>query len=166
MKKNEELKHYTKKKLNKKNYIIIIAPIVLSIILIVSIAIYVFIFTNPSNKLKRYLEDKNYICNKEVCSKEEDDSNYIFNYKNFIMYVENDNYRLKIDINEIPNLEIKSSEYICTYNKTDYKRLTHIDNTFIYDKKCDQFVIDINKSIDTFKLILESSDIDVNQLEK
>ena len=70
MKKNLELTYDKEKllpstevKLNKKNYITILIPIILVIILILGIAFYVFIITSPSNKLKKHLEEIEYICN-------------------------------------------------------------------------------------------------------
>lgn len=166
MKKNEELKHHhDNDKLSKKNYIIIIVPIILAILLVIAIALFVFIFSNPSNRLKKYLIKENYICNSETCSKKINDDNYIINYKNGYFYVENDTYRLTLS-NTTPSLEVKNSEYICTYTNSNYLVFTHIDSTFMYNKQCEKYINDINKNIDFYQRIFTDSEVDVNKLEK
>lgn len=167
MKKNEELKHNTsKKKLTKKNYIIIIAPIVLSIILILTIAYYVFVYSSSSNKLKRTLLENEYSCNKQVCTKEQNNTHYSIDYKNIIFSVDTNNYHMTVNTNTTPSLEIKSKEYVCTFTKIDYSSLQHIDNTFLYDRQCENYIEEINKRTDEFKSLLDESKIDVNKIDK
>lgn len=160
MKKNELLTYNDKKKkLTKKNYIIIIVPIVLVIILIIAIAFYVFSYSNSSNKLKRYLIDNQYTCNKQICTKEEDNNIYTIYYNDMNYVVENNEYSLTINDSSFPTLELKNSDYICTYTKPSYESFTHIDTSFIHDRKCTEYISDINKNIDLFKNILENSKV-------
>lgn len=172
MKKNLELTYDKQKllpgkevKLNKKNYITIMIPIILVILLILGIALYVFIITNPSNKLKKHLEEIDYICNNKTCSKEEENTYYTINYKEFSMYVETSSYRLTIS-DSTPSLEVKNNETVCTYTKDSYTLFTLVDDTFIYDKKCENYITDINKYIKEYKTIVKQSGIDVNKINK
>ena len=166
MKKNLELTHNQKEvKLNKKNYIVILIPIILVIILIVSIAIFVSVTNSPSNKLKSYLEEIGYSCNKKTCSKQTSESTYTINYTDVSFHVDNEIYRLTIN-SETPALELKNDEFICTYTKADYTRFTLVDDSFIYDKKCSKYISEVNKYIEEYKSIVNSSGIDVNNLDK
>lgn len=167
MKKNEELKHNKDNiKLTKKNYIIIILPIILILILVAFIAYYVFIISSPSNKLKNILLDESYICNKETCMKDKNNINYSINYKDFTMYVENNEYRIQINYNKSPIIELKNNEFICTFNKDNYDSFTHIDSTFSYNKQCEQYITIVNNNIDTLRNYFNKADIDVNKIEK
>lgn len=166
MKKNLELTHNSKEvKLNKKNYIVIIIPIILVIILIISIALFVTITNSPSNKLKSYLEEIGYSCNKKTCSKQTDESTYTINYIDNSFYVDNETYRLTIS-SESPALELKNDEFICTYTNANYTRFILVDDSFIYDKKCSKYISEVNKYIEDYKSIVNSSGIDVNNLNK
>lgn len=172
MKKNLELTYNkenllpsTEVKLNKKNYITIIVPIILVVLLILGIALYVFVITSPSNKLKKYLEEIEYTCNDKTCTKEIDTIQYTINYKDISMYIENTEYRLTIS-ESTPSLEVKNTEIVCTYTKGNYTRFTMIDDTFIYDKKCEDYIEDINKYIEEYKAIVKQSGIDVNKINK
>lgn len=160
MKKTELLTYTEKeKKLTKKNYIIIIVPIILIIVLIIAIAFYVFVYSNSSNKLKRYLLDKEYDCNKQICTKESNNNMYTIYYKDMTYIVENNEYRMTINDSGVPSLELKNEDYICTFTKSDYESLTHINDSFLHDKKCTNYINDINKNIDMFKNILENSKV-------
>ncbi len=166
MKKNEELKHHhNNEKLSKKNYVIIIVPIILIIILTISIALFVFIITNPSNRLKKYLIKQDYNCNSETCTKKISDDNYTIDYKKGYLYIDNDIYHLTIS-NTSPLLEVKETEYICTYSNANYETFTKVDNTFMYNRQCETYINDINKKIDFYHNIFIDSGIDVNKLEK
>lgn len=170
MKKNLQLTYNEEKqlptndvKLNKKNIITIIIPIILVILLIIGIALYVFVYTSPSNKLKNYLEEIGYTCNKKTCSKELANNYYTINYSDISLYIENNEYRLTVS-DETPTLEVKESEIVCTYTKGDYTRFTFVDDTFIYDKKCEKYLHEINYFIEEYKTIVKQSGIDVNKL--
>ena len=166
MKKNLELTYKNNEiKLNKKNYLTIITPILLVLILIIGIAVFVSVTNSHSNKLKNYLEEIGYTCNKKTCSKEIEVSVYTINYKDMSMYVDNESFRLTIG-NENPIIELKSDEYICTYTKSNYSRFTLIDDSFIYEKKCEDYIEKVNNYIKEYKQIVNSSGVDVNKLEK
>lgn len=166
MKKNLELTHNTNEvKLNKKNYIVILIPIILVVILIVGIALFVSITNSPSNKLKKYLEEVGYSCNKKTCTKQTEEGNYTINYSDITFYFDNENYHLTLS-NESPVLELKNSEMICTYTKADYTRFALVDDSFIYDKKCAEYIPELNKYLNEYKSIVNSSGVDVNRLNK
>ena len=166
MKKNNELTHKEKKlKLNKKNYFIIIFPIILVVICILVIALYTFYFSNPTIKMKKYLEESNYICNKSSCTIEKNGIIYNFNYKNMYLLTETDEYILTISEN-YPVLELKSEEYICSYEQPNYKIFTLVDDNFSYNKKCQKYIADVNNSIQFYKHVITESKIDVNNIEK
>lgn len=165
MKKVKELTYNQDVKLTKKNYIIIVVPIILVLILIGVIALFVTTTNSPSNKLKSYLENIGYSCNDKTCHIQEDNITYTFNYVDIIFSVDNDNYHLTLSENS-PILEIKNNEYICNYTKSEYKRFTLVDNTFNYDKQCSKYIDDINKNVNEYKSIVNNSGIDVNTLTK
>ena len=169
MKKNLELTYNNNNEnklvLSKKNYITMIVPIILVLLLIVILIVCVKIFNSPSKKINKYLDEIGYICNKETCTKEDNNNLYTVNYSNVTLLVENEIYRLTISQNS-PILEIKKDEYICNYTKGDYKMFTLVDDTFIYDKKCEKYINEINESIGKYKEIVNSSGADVNKIEK
>lgn len=166
MKKNLELTYKGNDvKLNKKNYLIIIIPIILVVLLTIGIALFVFITNNNSNKLKNYLSEVGYKCNKKICTKQIDNANYTFNYKDIVLYIENDDYRLTLS-DSTPALEIKKDEYVCTYTKADYTTFTLVDDNFIYEKKCEDYIKEVNNYIEEYKSIVNSSGIDVNKIKK
>ncbi len=166
MKKNLALTYNEKEvKLTKKNYIIIIIPIILILTLIIGIALYVSINNNPSNKMKKYLEEIGYSCNKKICSKEIDGDFYRINYDDLILSVDNDIYRLTIS-SSTPVLEVLNDEFVCNYTKSDYDWFTTVDNTFIYEKKCEKYIEEVNKHTEKYKSIVNSAGVDVNKLKK
>ena len=57
----------------------------------------------------------------------------------------------------------KNDEFICTYTKPNYTRFTLIDNSFIFEKKCTKYIEEVNKHIEKYKEIVNSSGVDVNQ---
>lgn len=164
--KNKELTHKEQQlKLNKKNYLIIIIPIVLIVICILGIALYTFHFSNPSVKMKKYLEEANYICNKSNCSIEKEGIIHNFNYKELYLLTETDNYILTIS-EKYPVLELKNEEFICSYEQQDYKIFTLVDESFSYNRKCGKYIEDVNKSIQIYEKVINESEIDVNNFEK
>lgn len=166
MKKNLELKHNSKEvKLSKKNYIIIIIPIVIVLIFLIVLALFIYKENTPSNKLKNHLEEIGYSCNKKTCSKQVGTNNYTINYSDISIYIDTEEYHLTLS-KEILALELKNEEYICSYIKDDYTLFTTIDSTFIYDKKCAFYIPEINEFIKEYKSIVNSSGIDVNNLEE
>lgn len=167
MKKNNKELTYTSKevKLNKRNYIIIIIPIILVLTIIIAIAFYVFAYSNPSNKVKRYLDNIGYTCNKKTCVYEENNIINTYNYKNHTLLIETNEYRLTIG-KQTPILEVKNNEQICSYIKTDYKLFTKVDTSFMYDRNCEKYLEEINNSIALYEKIITSSNVDVNKIEK
>lgn len=165
MKKIKELTYNNNVKLTKKNYLIMIIPIILVLILIIAIAIFVVITNSNSHKLKNYLEEQGYLCNRKTCLIQNDNNTYTFDYIDIIFSVDNDNYHLTIS-KAIPTLEIKNNEYICNYQKEEYEIFTLVDSSFIYDKQCSKYIEDINNNIEKYKAIVNNTGIDVNTLDK
>lgn len=167
MKKEKELKYLKEPKqvkLNKKNYIIIIVPIVLIIMLIIAIGLYVFIYSNPSSKLKKYLIEKSYVCNKNSCSQIIDGENHTINYKTGEITISTDEYDYFIGNNI--TFQSKTNNQICTYYKDNYQKLTPIDNSFTKNTACEKNIDTINKTIIYYHDMLTKIDIDVNKLNK
>ncbi len=167
MKKEKELKHKQinkkeKVKLNRQNYIIIIVPIILIIFLIIAIGLYVFVFSNPSSKLKKYLLDNSYTCNKNSCSIIKDNENHTINYKTGDISISSEDYDCYISNNV--TYQAKEDNQICTYYKDNYQRLNPIDNSFTTDASCEKNIETINKHIIYYRELLTNIDIDVNKL--
>ncbi len=165
MKKVKELTYNNDVKLTKKNYLIMIIPIILVLILIIAIALFVANTNSSSYKLKKYLEEHGYLCNNKTCLIQKDSNTYTFDYIDIVFSVDNDNYHLTIS-KQSPILEIKSNEYICNYQKDEYEIFTLVDNSFVYDKQCSKYLEDINNNIEKYKSIVNNSGIDVNTLDK
>lgn len=98
--------------------------------------------------------------------KDKNNINYSINYKDFTMYVENNEYRIQINYNKSPIIELKNNEFICTFNKDNYDSFTHIDSTFSYNKQCEQYITIVNNNIDTLRNYFNKANIDVNKIEK
>ncbi len=165
MEKNKELTYKEENKLTKRNYLSIIAPIILSLILIAVIAFYVFNVSNPTHKLKRYLEDFNYFCNKSLCTKINDNETFNINYKTGVLIVDGEGYSITID-KYIPKVSIDSRETICNYHSDKYERLTLLDDTFTSDRECLRYIDTINNAITKYKEILNNADVDINEIDK
>ena len=115
------------------------------------------------NKLKRYLISNNYECGKSTCHKEVDNVTYTVSYKKDSYQVFNETYTLNIS-KKTPYIVIKGKTETCSYEKEDYEPLRLIDDTFIYDKDCEKYIEDINKSIKDYKDILDKSKVDISEL--
>lgn len=162
MKKNKELTHKEPKvKLNKKNYVIIIIPIILAIILIIAIALFTSNYNKPSNKLKRTLLNNDYKCTKALCTKEDKNYYYEIYYLKGDLYAENTSYKIYLE-NKIPFIEEKSTNKICKYSKEGRQKLDEIDSTYTYDSDCQKYIADVNNVISTFKTLLNEAKVDVN----
>lgn len=161
-KKNEELKRKkTNPKLTKKNYFIIIIPIVLILLITAIIAYYTFIYSNNYNKLKRYLTDNNYICNNDSCSINIDEVTEIIDLKTGILTVSNMDYTYMINKN-YASYQDNKNELVCSYTSPKYEFYQKIDTSFTDGSNCEVYISKINKSIDKYQGIFESSNIDVN----
>ncbi len=158
--KNAELKFTEQKKLTltKRNYFIIVIPIILILILVMVIAYYVFIYNNDSNKLKRYLDNLGYNCNKEVCSLEKKDGFYTVFYENKVLMVDKPDFQIRLG-SGVPVLEERKDGNICTFMKNDYQKFDYVDESFVMNNKCKDYIDDVNKAIDVFKDILENSKV-------
>lgn len=165
MKKEIELKHKEKTNLNKHNYIIIIVPILLVLLLIAAIALYVFVYSNPASKLKKYLVNNAYTCNKNSCSIQKGNETHIVYFKTGDISISTEEYDCYISSNNI-TYQSKTNEKVCTYYKENYQRLNPIDNSFTTDVSCEKNIDTINKNIIYYKELFTNIDIDVNKLTK
>lgn len=160
MKKNQELKHLeSKKKLTKLNYVVIIIPIAFFILIIITIAYFVFVYNSNENKLKRFLEYSGYTCNKLVCSKMINNENYMLNYQNKTLIIDNNELNITFNEKTPPILELKDTGTICNFLKNDYQPITSIDNTFTYSKNCEKYIPKVNEYMNHYKNILTSTGI-------
>lgn len=163
-KNNEELKHNKEFKMTKKNYIIIIVPIVLILLLIGAIAYYVFIYNSNENRLKTYLESIDYTCNNETCSINVNEDTETIDYRTGILTVSNINYVYMIN-NNYTSYQDNTKELVCTYDGDKYLFYNSIDATFTTGTNCEVYIPVINKTIYKYQEIFDNADIDVNQLK-
>lgn len=168
MKKNLELVHYkndNKLMISKKNYITMILPIIFFLIIIIVIAYLVFFGNSSGNKLKSYLEQIGYTCNNEICTIEKDNKIYTYNLNNLKLIIDDMNYNITISENT-PILEVKNKQTICTYTKPNYTIFTLVDDTYLYDNNCEDYIDIINNYIEEYKEVLTAAKVDVNKNEK
>lgn len=165
MKKKNQIVPYEEKKLipaqkgkmNIKKIFLVVAILLVVLLLVVLITN----ITNPSAKAKRYLENDGYICNKQTCTKDENNNIYTFNFKTLTYNVDTAIYYVNIG-QESPSLTIKDDEYVCTFIKDSYTIFTPVDNTFIYNKNCEKYIKKVNSHIKEYKQIITKSGINVN----
>lgn len=164
MKKKNALVSYEEKKVvpveKKKNNKIIIAVVI--IVVVLSLVIFIASLLNPSNKAKKYLESNGYTCNKQTCTKDENNNIYTFNYEKLTYYVDTDFYSVNIS-ESLPSLTLKDDDYVCDYTKDDYKKFTLVDDTFIYNQICEKYVENVNSHIREYEKIITESKINVNR---
>lgn len=147
-----------KKKLDMKKLILPIIILVAILILIV----FIYSILNPSNKAKKYLESNGYICNKQTCTKDDNNNIYTFNYENLTYYVDTDFYYVNIG-DTSPSLTLKDDDYVCTYIKEEYKIFTLVDDSFIYNQMCGKYVENVNSHIKEYEKIITEAKINVNR---
>lgn len=167
MKNNKELKYTIPKKakLTKKNYIIIIIPIILILTITGFIMYLSFFYLTPNQKLKRYLEKNNYKCNKSVCYHKENNTITSINYQNATMTVDSPNYEIFIE-SSTPIVYIKDSDKSCKYTKLNSAFLSKIDDSYTYSNDCQKYLNDVNVYIVYYQDVLTNSHVDVNQILK
>ena len=166
MKKKNQLVPYEEKKLvlvqnkktNKKK-LILFGLIAIAILILI---VFIYSLINPSNKAKKYLQNNDYICNKQTCTKDSNNNIYTFNYDNLTYFVDTDFYYVNIG-KEAPSLTLKDDEYVCTFTKDDYKVFTLVDNSFIYNQMCEKYVEKVNSHIKEYEKIITESGINVNR---
>lgn len=163
VKKVKQEKRKLKDILKKYKIILIIGLIILVILSSSGFTVWYKEYNKPSNKLKRYLISNNYECGKSTCHKEVDNVTYTVSYKKDSYQVLNETYTLNIS-KKTPYIVIKGKTETCSYEKEDYESLRLIDDTFIYDKDCEKYIEDINKSIKDYKDILDKSKVDISEL--
>lgn len=138
----------------KRNYVVIFLPLVLLLILIGSI----YVYNTNTSRIKRYLTDKEYICNKVECTKEIDDYQYSIDVNNLDLTVSNDSYIVKIKSNEI-TLQRRADKRLCAYTSNQYNRTKQIDDTYSYSVYCQEYVSEINELITDYQTIITESKV-------
>jgi len=143
---------------------IIIALTVLAVIAIVLFTLYIiFIYNKPSNKLKRYLSDNDYVCYKKKCVKETKNEKYEIYFKTGKYFVKNKEYTLVVDNSII--IDTKDA-YSCTYPTINNEGLNNINPDLVNDSICRKHIDSVNNYIDNYKNVLNNAKVDVNELSK
>lgn len=157
MKKNRELKYEEPKKvkLTKVNYVVIILPILFILLLVSVLAYYVFVYNNDSNKMKRYLENDGYVCNRVSCTKEVNQEIYTIDYVDEVMMVDSTSLQVRVG-KSVPVVDIKDKGIVCTYIKDNYN-LDLVDETFRYDRECGTYVMQVNRYLTYYKEIRQKA---------
>jgi hypothetical protein len=138
----------------KRNYVALFLPVVLLLILICSL----YIYNTNTSKIKRYLTNKEYECNKVECTKVTDDYQYNIDVNNLDITISNDKHIIKIKSNEI-TLQQRADKRLCAYTSNQYSRTKQIDDTYSYSVYCQEYVSEINELILDYKTILEESKV-------
>lgn len=146
--------------MNKK---IIIALSIIGVIIIT--IVFLLIYNNDTNKLKRYLKNKDYKCNSTICTKVDNNIQYQINYKKGIYRY--DDQEIIIDINQDrTTVDVaKGATQVCTFAKNPVKDLTTFtendttSNCLIYLEK-------VNREVENFQTILVKSKADLAKLSK
>ena len=166
MKKKNAIVPYEEKKIvpvenKKKDTKKLIIPVLIALVILV-LVIFILSLLNPSNKAKKYLESNGYICNKQTCTKDENNKIYTFNYEKLTYYVDTDFYYVNIgDLS--PSLTLKDDDYVCTYTKEEYTPFTLVDDTFIYNQICEKYIENVNSHIKEYEKIITEAKINVNR---
>lgn len=135
------------------------------VVIICGLVVFLIIFNNPSNKLKRYLIKEDYTCNKSICRKDIDNVTYNISYKKASFQVITGDYILNIT-KRTPYLVTLANAPVCRYEKENYKALSLIDSTYSYSSNCSKYIKDINKYINEYQSILDNSKVTVDELSK
>jgi hypothetical protein len=154
---------YNGDKIDKKKAIISFGPFVLAIVVIAVFTISMINFSNESNRLKRYLHKNGYTCNSTNCIKNDNDKEYLVNYKNGELTINTRDYNMVINSNSV-NLHENNSNQNCTYKREDSK--SNVKNSTNNDTICEKKVEDINNEITKYKELLFKADVSLNKIEK
>lgn len=142
----------------KRNYVVLLLPIILLIILIPSL----YIYNTNTSKIKRYLTNNEYECNKIECTKTIEQNQYNIDVNNLDLTVSNDKHIIKIKSNEI-TLQKRADKRLCAYTSNQYNRTKQIDDTYSYSVYCQEFIPEINEIINEYKTILDESKIKLDK---
>lgn len=140
----------------KKNVILSI----LILIIIISIgAIYYFkIYMSDRNVLSRYLQEHDYACVQNTCTKKNKEHKYSFDIKDKELYISNNKYRLTIGESS-PVLLFKNGNKQCSFDIDNYKRGDKIDWNLSYDTECKEYIDEINQFIEEYNKILKDNNM-------
>ena len=157
--KKDTLTHKEEKKISKKNMVLICILILLVLCFLSGISYYFLIYNKESNVLKRYLLTNDYTCNEKSCTKNISNNLYSINYYTGKLTVSNQDFIFKLSPNNLPTLEVKENDYICLFEKENYKPTDFIDENFVYNNYCKKYIDDINEIISFNILIYEEAGV-------
>ena len=137
---------------------IILSVLVLIIIISIGAMYYLKIYMSDRNVLSRYLQEHEYACVQNTCTKKNKENKYSFDIKSKELYISNNKYRLTIGESS-PVLSFKNGNKQCAFNIDNYKRGDKIEWDLSYDNECKDYLEDINKFIDEYNKILKDNNM-------
>lgn len=143
-----------------RNYVMVFLPIILLLILIGSI----YMYNTNTSKIKRYLTNEDYECNKIECTKEINTEQYIIDVNNLDLTIANDQHIIKIKSDEI-TLQRRVDKKTCAYTSKQYSVTKLIDETYSYTVYCKEYVSEINNILNDYHKILEESNVNISKKE-
>ena len=146
-----------KDNLKKNNYI----GYIFLLIIIIIFTIVLLIYNSNTSKIKRYLTNKNYECNKVECTKILDNYRYIITIDTLNFKATSDIYNISVDDQEIL-LEKRSDKTSCVFTSTNYSKTKLVDETYLYTVYCQEYIKDVNKVLKDYHNILKESKVKID----
>lgn len=146
-----------KDNLKKNNYI----GYIFLLIIIIIFTIVLLIYNTNTSKIKRYLTNKNYECNKVECTKILDNYRYIITIDTLNFKATSDIYNISVDDQEII-LEKRSDKTSCVFTSTNYSKTKLVDETYLYTVYCQEYIKDVNKVLKDYHNILKESKVKID----
>lgn len=146
-----------KDNLKKNNYI----GYIFLLIIIIIFTIVLLIYNSNTSKIKRYLTNKNYECNKVECTKILDNYRYIIPIDTLNFKATSDIYNISVDDQEIL-LEKRSDKTSCVFTSTNYSKTKLVDETYLYTVYCQEYIKDVNKVLKDYHNILKESKVKID----
>jgi hypothetical protein len=159
----QKLIPYKGNQIDKKKIVTNYGPFLLAILAIAFCAVYLIIFTSPSNRLKSYLKTNGYSCNSTNCIKSENNKEYSVNYKNGELNINTQEYSMVIGTTVV-NLHENNNGQNCTYKREDSK--ANVNSSTNNDGKCDKRVAEINDEITKYRELLFKADVNIDKIGK
>ena len=146
-----------KDNLKKNNYI----GYIFLLIIIIIFTIVLLIYNTNTSKIKRYLTNKNYECNKVECTKILDNYRYIITIDTLNFKATSDIYNISVEDQEII-LEKRSDKTSCVFTSTNYSKTKLVDETYLYTVYCQEYIKDVNKVLKDYHNILKESKVKID----
>ena len=142
----------------KRNYVVLFLPVALILILLASL----YVYNTNTSKIKRYLSNNKYECNKVECTTQIEEIQYSIDVNNLDLTATNDRYIIKINENAI-TLQTRSDKKTCTYTSNQYSRTKLIDDTYSYTVYCQEYVPEINSLLNDYQIIITESKVNIEK---